>query len=247
MCRLSSARTATHPLRMQDVPVLFYGVPAGCSFGSIVALEWLGEPYRLCRIEMLEHPWPELFARVNPLNKTPALLTARGDALAESAAILQHIAARDPNARPGTPEFDRLAAMLSFLVTDFFSAFSPLWLAFEGAGIDDAQRAFLRERGRRDVGAACAYLDDVLRTRRWLLGDRRTVADAYLAGVARWIEFHELGDVADAHPNFRRYREQLRAEPAVAFAQAIEDGALATSSNFRGHVTLDELRPRLAA
>ncbi|MCR7705994.1 glutathione S-transferase, partial [Pseudomonas aeruginosa] len=33
-------------------PVLFYGVPHGCSFGSIVALEWLGRPYRLCRIEM---------------------------------------------------------------------------------------------------------------------------------------------------------------------------------------------------
>ena len=35
-------------------PVLFYGVPSGCSFGSIVALEWLGIPYKLCRIDMPE-------------------------------------------------------------------------------------------------------------------------------------------------------------------------------------------------
>ncbi|GMU06544.1 hypothetical protein [Corallococcus caeni] len=27
------------------LPILFYGVPSGCSFGSIVALEWLGRPY----------------------------------------------------------------------------------------------------------------------------------------------------------------------------------------------------------
>lgn len=233
---------------MQDVPVLFYGVPSGCSFGSIVALEWLGEPYRLSRIEMMEHPWPALFARVNPVGKTPALLTARGDALAESLAILQHIATRDPSFRAGTAESDRLASMLAFLVTDFFSAFSPLWLAYEGAGMDDAQRAFLRKHGRDHVEKVCAQLDRVLGDRRWLLGDQRTVADAYFAGVARWIEFHELGDVARAYPHFNRYREQLRAEPAVVFAQAIEDGAPATSSGaFRGHVTLDELRPRLAA
>jgi glutathione S-transferase len=37
--------------------VLFYGVPQGSSFGSIVALEWLGQPYQLCRIEMLQQPW----------------------------------------------------------------------------------------------------------------------------------------------------------------------------------------------
>lgn len=233
---------------MQNIPVLFYGVPSGCSFGSIVALEWLGEPYRLCRIEMMEHPWSELFARVNPVGKTPALLTARGDALAESLAILQHIAARDPSFRAGTPEFDRLAAMLSFLVTDFFSAFGPLWHAYEGAGMDDAQRAFLRAHGRRDVEKVCAQLDRVLAGRRWLVGDERTVADAYFAGVARWIEFHEVGDVVRAFPHFHRYREQVRAEPAVVFAQAIEDGAAATSGGaFRGHVTLDELRPRLAA
>jgi glutathione S-transferase len=38
-------------------PVLFYGVPQGSSFGSIVALEWLEQPYQLCRIEMLQQPW----------------------------------------------------------------------------------------------------------------------------------------------------------------------------------------------
>ena len=37
---------------MNPLPILYYGVPSGCSFGSIVALEWLGQPYALSRIEM---------------------------------------------------------------------------------------------------------------------------------------------------------------------------------------------------
>ena len=33
-------------------PILLYGFPAGTSMGLIAALEWLGEPYRLCRVDM---------------------------------------------------------------------------------------------------------------------------------------------------------------------------------------------------
>ncbi|MDT0894205.1 glutathione S-transferase N-terminal domain-containing protein, partial [Staphylococcus pseudintermedius] len=74
-------------------PILYYGVPSGCSFGSIVALEWSGQPYRLARVNMPEDMQTELFAAINPVRETPALQTARGDYLAESLAILNHIGA----------------------------------------------------------------------------------------------------------------------------------------------------------
>jgi glutathione S-transferase len=76
-------------------PVVFYGVPHGCSFGSIVASEWLGEPYRLCRIDMLAKKRDALFAHVSPLGETPALLLEDGESLTESFAIMHNIAARD--------------------------------------------------------------------------------------------------------------------------------------------------------
>ncbi|MFC6980781.1 hypothetical protein [Microbulbifer taiwanensis] len=50
-------------------PVLFYGVPSGCSFGSIVALEWLGKPYQLCRVEMPEAATSDSYRRINPWRK----------------------------------------------------------------------------------------------------------------------------------------------------------------------------------
>lgn len=58
--------------------LLFYGVPEGCSFGAIVALEWSGLPYQLCRIQMPEVVSSEAFKRINPVGETPSLRTADG-------------------------------------------------------------------------------------------------------------------------------------------------------------------------
>src|SRR5688500_20114558 len=93
-------------------PVLLYGVPQGCSFGSIVALEWLGQPYRLCRVNMPEDLQGELYARVNPVRETPAMLLESGATLSESAAILQKLATRGIERglgfRPGAWDYEHL-------------------------------------------------------------------------------------------------------------------------------------------
>jgi len=231
-------------------PVLLYGVPQGCSFGSIVALEWLGEPYRLCRIAMPEGMQGALYARINPVRETPVLVLPDGTALAESAAILGHVGARGL-ARglgfpQGTPEHDRLNRMLSFLTTTFFASFSPLWRAYEMAANPPVQDV-LRQVGREDVARAHANLEAILGEGPWLLGAARTVADAYLAGVARWAVYHRAVDQA-AYPRLSRLLRMLDADPAVRFAHAIEAGEPARGSGaFRGHVALEALEPRLAA
>ncbi len=233
--------------------VLFYGAPQGCSFGSIVALEWLGRPYRLCRIEMLETPWDPLYAQVNPLFKTPALLTEEGDLLTESLAIVLHLAGRDAGSDlsppQGTPAFDRLTRMLAYLNTDFFSAFAPLWKLYETEGLNDAEQELLRKLGRENVNKGCAHLDALLAGREWLLGDDRpSLADAYVSGIGRWVEYHRVLETAHDYPNLARYLGRLRNDPAVGFAESIERGEAATGGGlFQGHVTLQQLRSRLAA
>ena len=111
-------------------PVLFYGVPHGCSFGSIVALEWLGRPYRLCRIEMPLETGERTYVRLNPARQTPTLLLEDGRALSESLAILQHLAARDLCRKLGYPqgsaEFDELNFALALLHTECHSAWGPV-------------------------------------------------------------------------------------------------------------------------
>jgi glutathione S-transferase len=231
-------------------PVLFYGVPQGCSFGSIVALEWLGQPYRLCRINMPEDMQGDLYARINTVRETPALLLEDGTTLSESAAILHYIAARDLSKglgfAQGTRDHDRLNQVLAFLNTTYFSAFSPLWRAYEMEENPPVQ-SVLREVGREDVRKAHGHLEAMLEGREWLAGSQRTVADAYFIGLSRWATYHRAVALQD-YPNIWRLVRKLEADPAVAFAHAIEAGRPATSSGgFRGHVTLEELSPKLAA
>jgi glutathione S-transferase len=75
----------------------------------------------------------------------------------------------------------------------------------------------------------------------WLLGDRRTLADAYFIGIARWTKYHEVVDRHD-YPGLQRLFERLEADPAVRFAHAIERGEPAVSvGSFMGEVSLDEV------
>jgi glutathione S-transferase len=227
-------------------PVIFYGVPSGCSLASVIASEWLGQPYHLVRIEMMDK-WPEQFAQVNPRMKTPAMLTANGDSLTESLAILQHIGQRGKQQglgfEPGTPDADRLASMLSYLVTDLFAAFAPLWKLYD-AGIDDpVVKSVLRQYGADSVRAEYAYLDKLLADRTWLLGgDKPTVADAYLFAIGRWAEYHKVLTLEDGYPNIARYMNKLAQDPAVRFALQVEKtGDAPGGEGYRGHLSITQL------
>ena len=228
-------------------PVLFYGVPHGCSFGSIVALEWLGLPYRLCRIDMLSGLEGDLFARMNPQRKTPTLLLEDGEVLTESSAILNHLAARDLSRKltfpQGTREFDRVNRALGFLNSGLFTAFIPAWAAFK---LEDGapEKDFLRAMARENVAKCYAHIESMLIGQEWLAGNGRTVADAYLIAIARWGEDLELFDIEREYPRLHAHMRKLEADKAVIFAHAIEDGKPATTSGgFRGHISLKELNP----
>lgn len=231
-------------------PVLLYGVPQGCSFGSIVALEWLGQPYRLCRIDMLKDMQSDLYARFHPGRKTPALMLEDGTMLTESAAILQNIANRGISQglgfAQGTREFDRLNQHIAFLTTTYFAAFGPLWHAYKMDG-NSPVSGVLREVGRETVAKPHEQLESMLANREWLTGERKSLADAYFIGLARWGRYHRVVTPGQ-YPMLDRLIEKLEADPAVVFARAIEDQRPATSSGgFRGHIALKELSLKLAA
>ena len=224
-------------------PILFYGVPSGCSFGSIVALEWLGLPYRLCRIEMPEVVSGPAYRRLNPVGETPTLLTAGGHAVSESLAILNHLSGQalgpDGPFAPGRPAFDRQNQMLAFLNTTYFGAFAPLWYAYETQG-DATSTQVLRTYGADQVAKAHAHLDMLIGKGPWLLGAERSLADAYFAGIARWTSYHDVDGLAN-HPALQALYERLQDDPAVRFAHAIErQEAAQTSGRFQGEVSLDE-------
>ncbi|MFC7517574.1 glutathione binding-like protein [Herbaspirillum sp. GCM10030257] len=233
-------------------PVLFYGVPSGCSIGSVIALEWIAQPYHLCRIEMLQHPWNEVYAKINPRMKTPALLLEDGASLTESLAILQNIGGRGIDAglgfQQGTREFDRLAEMLSYLTTDLFAAFAPLWKLYDANETSGPTKEVLRKLGVESVNKEFSYLETLLSDRQWLLGGSKpTVADAYLFAIGRWAEYHKVCNLQESYPNVYRYLHRLGEDPAVRFALDIEQGkSVKDNGSFKGHVTFEELSARIA-
>jgi len=145
----------------------------------------------------------------------------------------------------GSGDFDRLNRMLSYLTTTFFAAFSPLWTAYQMAE-DPSVQAMLRDLGRQQVAKTHGQLDAMLAGRDWLVGERRSVADAYFMGIARWADYHKAIDRRD-YPNLHRHVQTLERDPAIVFAHAIEaDRPAISGGGFVGHVALTDLQKRIA-
>ena len=228
-------------------PILVYGFPLGSSMGLVAAFEWLGQPYRLSRVDMLADMKSDAYGRLNDRRETPVLIADDGRVLSETLAIARWLEARDVERRIsfGTAaEADRMHQLMSFLNTGFTGAFSPLWVALEMEQAEPGYRETLRDHGRKTVARRHAQLEAMIGDTPFLWGARPSLADAILIGVARWAEFHKAID-PQAYPRLAALRRRIEVDPAVRFAQAIENGETpAGSGAMRGHVPLDEVIER---
>src|SRR4051794_30864407 len=229
-------------------PILLYGFPLGSSMGLVAALEWLGQPYRLSRVDMLKDMKSPAYRRVNDRSETPVLVTDEGQVLTETMAIALWLEHRDSERRisfpPGSREADRMHQLMAFLNTGFTGAFSPLWVALEAENAPDGERETLRAYGRKAVANRHAKLEAMIGTTPYLIGDRPTLADAVLIGVARWAEFHQAVDPS-AYPKLAALRRRLEADPAVRFALALENGETPSGSGaLLGQIPLPEILER---
>jgi glutathione S-transferase len=208
-------------------PILIYGFPLGSSMGLVAALEWLGKPYRLCRVDMLGEMREPSYARVNARHETPALITDRGKVLTETMAIAAWLEARDAERRisfdPLSGEADRMHQLMGFVNTGFTGAFSPLWVAMEMETPNPAMQSALREWGRERVVERHDKLEGMIGASAFLVGERPTLADVLLIGVARWLDFHAVADKS-RWPKLAALRQRLEADPAVIYATALENG-----------------------
>lgn len=226
-------------------PILVYGFPAGTSLGLVMALEWLAQPYRLCRVDMLGEMRHPDYARINPRHETPVLITSQGHALTETMAIAAHLEARDSERRisfdPHSIEADRMHQLMGFLNTGFTSAFTPLWVALEHERPEPDYLDALRRFGREAVIERHDKLEDMIGDADWLVGGRHSLADALLAGVARWLETHSVADIA-RWPKLAALREKIEGDPAFTYALRLENGeASGASQACLGHVPLADV------
>jgi glutathione S-transferase len=229
-------------------PILLYGFPQGSATGLVAALEWLGEPYRLSRVDMLRDMKTNAYARLNGRRETPVLITDDGRVLCETMAIASWLEFRDTGRRisfaAGTPDADRMHHFMAFVNSSFTGAFSPLWAAMEMEPPEPATQSVLRKFGSDAVAKRHDQLETMIGDTRFLVGDRPTLADAMLAGVARWLDFHRVFD-AVIYPRILGLRRLIESDPAFVFAHAVEVGENPTGTGaMRGQVPLAEVLSR---
>jgi glutathione S-transferase len=216
----------------------FYG-PGTCALGGIIALEWLGAPYRLCRIDR-ETRQGSQYRRIHPQAKVPAL-RAGERTLVENTAILTHLAERKPGLLPphGTAGRDAANAWLSYLSSGLHPAFFPYFNPQRYAPYESLY-PLIKEAAIGRVRQELAYVDEAVGRYGYLAGATKTLCDAYMFGMVRWAKFVDL---PREYPRLTAWKARMESDPAVPFALATEreENATSPSGAFAGHVPLASL------
>ena len=195
---------------------LYYAAGA-CSLAPHIALREAGLPFSLVRFDMKEQRLEGggALEAVNSKGYVPVLELDDGERLTEASAILQYIADQKPAAGlappNGTLERYRLQEWLNWLATEIHKAYWPLFH-------DDClpERPFATARLEKRF----AWLEAQLSQRAFLMGDRFTVADAYLVTVLNWAR--PAGIDLGRWPGLKAYRSRHVERPAVQAALQAE-------------------------
>lgn len=170
-----------------------YWAPATAALAPHAVLEELGAAYELVAVDLRggEHRTPAYLA-FNPGGYVPTLVTGEGQVLTESAAIVLALCDRHPEAGllpvPGDPDRARLYRWLFYLTNTVQGTYKyyyyPARYSTEPA---DAPR--IKAKARGDLIARWRPVDEYLaKEGPYLLGERYSAGDIYLAMLATWFE-----------------------------------------------------------
>lgn len=196
-----------------------YSAPLACSLAShITALE-AGLPVTVIYVDNRRKVTTrgEDFWAVSSNGYVPALRLDSGLVLNEGPAVLQYLADQKPETglAPawGTLERYQLIDMLNYLSTEVHKRVFGILLSPKSS---EAMKDEVRPLLSKTLDALSLRLGD----REYLVGDRFTVADAYLVTLLNW--FRHVGVDLRQWPLIAAYQKRLLARPAVAQAMAAE-------------------------
>jgi glutathione S-transferase len=196
-----------------------YYMPGTCALAVHIVLEWIGAPYEDEEVERSKLKSPEYLA-LNANGVVPTLIDGTR-ALVEASAILMHLAdtypARELIPPVGTAErYDAYRWVVYFggtLHPHFWPYFAP------GRYTTNAEHeSEVRAAAELLIGKDFELIDRQLSARRFVLGDRKSIADAYLFPMARWG--YRLKKPTSAYGNIHRFVESMAADPGVRAAMA---------------------------
>jgi glutathione S-transferase len=195
-----------------------YFAPGACSLSPHIVLEEAGiaaEKEQVNNQEKKTKSGKDYWS-VNPKGQVPALQLDSGEMLTEGPVIVQYLADQKPGSGlvppAGSIERYRVQEWLNFITSELHKSFGPIFRPTT----PDAYKAISKE----NLGKRFDWIDKQLAGRQYLMGDKFTVADAYLFTVLRWTARIEI-DLAK-WPNLKAYVDRVSARPKVQAAMKAE-------------------------
>jgi glutathione S-transferase len=198
--------------------VKLYYYPGACSMAVHIALREAGIAFDLFKVEFPKHQTAsgEDYYKINPKGYVPALRLDDGQVLTEDAVLLQYVADLKPDSglapRAGTMERYRLMEWLNFIASEVHKTLGAL---FNPKITPEWKEDRIALFGRR-----CDFLVKALGSKPYLMGDKFTIADAYLFTILGWTNLFKLD--MSRWPVLSSYADRIAARPTVKEAMKAE-------------------------
>ncbi len=196
-----------------------YYKPGACSLASHIILKEIGCDFEIESVDtdMQVTESGVDFTKINPKGYVPVLGTNEGQFLSEGAAVLQYLADQNPHAelapKPGTLERAHLQEHLNFISSELHKAFGP----FFSQSASDEDKIIAKQNVKRKIN----YFESIFSDgRKYLLGDKFSVADAYLFVVSSWTVPTGIG--LDKWPHISAYSKRVAGREMVQQAMRAE-------------------------
>lgn len=202
---------------------LFFA-PFACSLASHITLREAGLDAELVQVTLSTKTTAtgDDFLAISPKGQVPTLRLDDGSILTEGPAVVQYLADLSPASglMPASGR-DRYLVLqwLNYISTEIHKGCFALMF-------NPAAPAEAKGWARGNIPTKLEYVDGQIGSRSYLVGDRFTVADAYLT----WA-LNLCGLVGVELPaNVQRYLDGIKARPAVQAALAAEGAAAAAAA-----------------
>lgn len=196
-----------------------YYFKGSCALAPHIALEWAGADYELEAVKRSATRSPEFLETINPRGKVPVLELDDGRKLDQVNAILLWIAEHhgDADLGPGESVEERyeMDNLLSHFNGDVHNAFTPYFLTPRFTAEEEHQ-ASVKDAALKELGFQLDGLEKLLEGRKWVLGDRRSVLDAYMTVFCSWSRF--VPGAYDERPNLKAYWERAQQDDGAKAA-----------------------------
>src|SRR5262249_12821462 len=230
MCELTGSTACTRPSTVARSavpawPVVLrrsvmkpYYAPGACSLSPHIVLREAGAKFELEQVNNQEKKTKSGadYWSINPKGQVPVLEFDDGERLPGGVWVVQWIADQNPAAGlipgSGKPERYRVQEWLNFITSELHKSFGPIFRPTT----PDAYKTISKE----NLGKRFDWLDKQLAGKQYLMGDKFSVADAYLFTVLRWTARINM-DLAK-WPNLKAYLDRVAARPKVQEALKAE-------------------------